>query len=81
MKQLSVIIFMLTLLLAGCEESILEKTDDLQILLAHNKKSKVCFINGEIENFKITTNYHTVIFMIYRLKEIYQSKQLLELQC
>ncbi len=33
----------------------IEKTDDLQILLSYNEKSKICFINGESANFKITT--------------------------
>ena len=31
------------------------KTDDLQVLLAYNPKSKIRFIKGEENNFKITT--------------------------
>ena len=49
----------------------LERTDDLQILLAYNKKSKVCFINGELENFKITTK-RDVELVKYSLKNCNQ---------
>ena len=46
MKQLSVIIFMLTLLLAGCEEPIVEKTDDL--VIDHSIISKVITNNAVV---------------------------------
>lgn len=46
MKQLSVIIFMLTLLLAGCEEPIVEKTNDL--VIDHSIISKVITNNAVV---------------------------------
>tara|TARA_B100000674_G_scaffold449019_1_gene417884 strand:- start:220 stop:822 length:603 start_codon:yes stop_codon:yes gene_type:complete len=35
-----------------------EKTDDLQVLLKHNPKAKIKFIEGSEKNFKVTTKNH-----------------------
>ena len=47
-----------------------DKTDDLQILLAYNPKSKIRFIEGEDSNFKITTQKDIQI-----IKELYDSNR------
>jgi len=41
----------------------IEKTDDLQILLTYNDKSKICFIDGDSANFKITTKKDVELVM------------------
>ena len=45
-----------------------DKTDDLQILLAYNPKSKIRFIKGENNNFKITTQTDIQV-----IKELYDN--------
>ena len=50
-------------------DTIVDKTDDLQILLSYNPQSKIRFIKGEESNFKLTTK-----------REIQIIKELLKLE-
>ena len=45
-----------------------DKTDDLQVLLEYNPKTRIRFIQGDEKNFKITTGRD-----IQLIKELYDS--------
>ena len=52
------------------DKKITDKTDDLQILLDYQPKSKIRFINGEEKNFKITNKQDIKI-----IKALYKSNK------